>query len=94
MLLEHVSMDYRRGISILCRLQIALSKLALPCGRDFVEQLMQQYDFDRDGRITFPEFCQYVENRQNLMARAFNQLDSDTNGQHLGAIDTETLVRL
>ena len=55
---------------------------------------MQQYDYDRDGKITFPEFCQYVENRQNLMARAFNQLDADTDGQHLGAIDTETLVRL
>ena len=81
-------------MTVLCCLQIALSKLALPCGRDFVEQLMKQYDYDRDGKITFPEFCQYVGDRQNLMARAFHQLDSDTNGQHLGAIDTETLVRL
>lgn len=54
---------------------------------------MKQYDANHDGKIDFAEFESYVERRQKDMAKAFDQLDADTNGRHLGAIDTNTLVR-
>lgn len=73
-------------------LQKALSKLGLPCGKDYMKSLMKQYDQNHNGRVEFEEFQQYVETRQKDMEKAFDKLDADTEGRHLGGIDTKTLV--
>ena len=73
-------------------LQKALSRLGLPCGKDYIQSLLKQYDDNHDGRVEFEEFQRYVEKREKDMQKAFDKLDADTDGKHLGGIDTQTLV--
>ncbi len=47
---------------------------------------------DHDGRVGFEEFRSYVEKRRMDMERAFDKLDADTEGRHLGGINSQTLV--
>jgi hypothetical protein len=49
-------------------------------------------DSDHDGRVEFQEFRSYVEKRRIDMERAFDKLDADTDGKHLGGINSPTLV--
>lgn len=55
---------------------------------------MKQYDQDHDGRVQYQEFQKYVEKREKDMQKAFDKLDADTEGKHLGGIDTQTLVSI
>ena len=43
-------------------------------------------------QVDLQEFQEYVAHRQRDMAHAFDTLDVTTDGQHLGRIDTDTLV--
>ena len=69
-----------------------MSRLGLPCGKDYVKSLLKQYDENHDGKVEFEEFQRYVEKREKDMQKAFDKLDADTDGKHLGGIDTQTLV--
>lgn len=53
---------------------------------------MKQYDENHDGRVDFAEFSGYVEKRKKEMERAFNKLDFDSEGHHVGSIKTQNLV--
>ena len=73
-------------------LQRALSKSGLPCGKDYLESLMKQYDDNHDGRVDFEEFSSYIERRKRDMEKAFDKLDFDPEGHHVGSIKTQNLV--
>lgn len=66
--------------------------MGLPCGKDYIKSLMKQYDSNHDGKVEFQEFQRYVEKREKDMQKAFDKLDADTEGRHLGGIETRTLV--
>lgn len=50
-------------------------------------------DSDHNGKVEYGEFRAYVEKRRMDMERAFDKLDADTEGRHLGGINSQTLVR-
>lgn len=55
---------------------------------------MKQYDENHDGRVDFAEFSHYIETRRTEMEKAFDKLDFDPEGHHVGSIKTQNLVRL
>ena len=55
---------------------------------------MTTADSDHNGKVDFEEFRSYVEKRRMDMEKAFDKLDADTEGRHLGGINSQTLVSL
>ena len=61
-------------------LQGALSQLGLPCSRDYLSDMLTQYDENHDGLVDYTEFQHYVKRRRFAMERAFDKLDTDKSG--------------
>ena len=64
----------------LCDAQVALAHLGLPCSKDYLSEMLQQYDENHDGKIEFTEFEHYVQRRQGAIEKAFDKLDADKSG--------------
>jgi hypothetical protein len=71
-------------------IQEALRRLGLPArSKDYMADLLKQYDKDGDGRIDWGEFHAYVARKERVVKRTFRQLDADGNG----SISPDELVR-
>ena len=60
--------------------QKACARLRLPSSDEYVAELFEEADDDKDGKINFGEFKKYVHKREKLMSAAFNKIDVDADG--------------
>lgn len=66
--------------------QQALNELGLPSGKNYVAELLQNYDRTGDGEITYDEFVRYVATKEAAIKRAFQRMDADGSG-HLDKVE-------
>eukprot|EP00884_Botryococcus_braunii_P005891 jgi/Botrbrau1/15302/Bobra.0096s0005.1 len=52
-------------------LHVALEKLGLPCAQGYIKEIIEQYDRDGDGEVTYTEFQRYVTHRDSSIRQAF-----------------------
>jgi len=63
------------------RVQAALRTLGLPANDAYVDEIMRQYDANRDGSVDFGEFRRYVAAKEAAIRAAFAALDVDADGE-------------
>ncbi|GAB4821098.1 hypothetical protein N2152v2_008144 [Parachlorella kessleri] len=61
--------------------ELALDELGLPACYNYTRELLEQYDKDGDGEITYEEFRRYVYTKEARIRRVFDEMDGDKNGQ-------------
>jgi len=61
--------------------QAALRTLGLPANDAYMDEIMRQYDANRDGSVDFGEFRRYVAAKEAAIRAAFGALDVDADGE-------------
>ena len=70
------------------QLKAGLRKSGVPFSNKGLHRVMQLFDSDQDGSLSFPEFAAFIQLQQYQLARAFAALDSSQAGK-ISARDIE-----
>ena len=70
------------------QLKAGLRKRGVPFSEKGLHRVMQLFDSDQDGSLSFAEFAAFIQLQQHQLARAFVALDSNQTGK-ISARDIE-----
>ncbi|XP_036308668.1 calcium-binding mitochondrial carrier protein SCaMC-1 [Pipistrellus kuhlii] len=69
------------GVIDIGELREGLRSLGIPLGPDAEEKIFVTGDIDKDGKLDFQEFMQYLKDHEKKMKLAFKSLDKNSDGK-------------